>query len=92
MFLFQPLNYTRIRSIPLRRKQSEEEQKRWLSLTEEEKSQYDPPIQPLRLIIMSATMRITDFQNPTLFPIPPPVIRVTFFSSYILCFLMTISG
>ena len=32
---------------------------------------------PLRLIIMSATLRISDFvENPTLFPTPPPVIRV----------------
>ncbi|KAG9079618.1 putative ATP-dependent RNA helicase DHR1 [Ceratobasidium sp. 370] len=35
-------------------------------------------IKPLRLIIMSATLRLTDFaQNPTLFPAPPPVISIT---------------
>lgn len=34
--------------------------------------------QPLRLIIMSATLRVSDFaENPTLFPSPPPVLHVT---------------
>ncbi|GAA5831310.1 hypothetical protein JCM11251_007830 [Rhodosporidiobolus azoricus] len=33
---------------------------------------------PLRLIIMSATLRVSDFaENPTLFPTPPPVLHVT---------------
>ncbi|GAA6009925.1 hypothetical protein JCM11491_000868 [Sporobolomyces phaffii] len=33
---------------------------------------------PLRLIIMSATLRVSDFsENPTLFPKPPPVLHVT---------------
>ena len=31
---------------------------------------------PLKLIIMSATLRVTDFQNPVLFPTLPPVIHV----------------
>ncbi|EJC98118.1 P-loop containing nucleoside triphosphate hydrolase protein [Fomitiporia mediterranea MF3/22] len=32
---------------------------------------------PLRLIIMSATLRVSDFaENPTLFPTPPPILRV----------------
>ncbi|CAN3364950.1 probable ATP-dependent RNA helicase DHR1 [Diutina catenulata] len=32
---------------------------------------------PLKLIIMSATLRVTDFsENPTLFPVSPPVIKV----------------
>ncbi|QRV92272.1 pre-mRNA-splicing factor ATP-dependent RNA helicase DHX15/PRP43 [Ceratobasidium sp. AG-Ba] len=35
-------------------------------------------IKPLRLIIMSATLRLSDFaENTTLFPIPPPVISIT---------------
>ncbi|KAG9124138.1 putative ATP-dependent RNA helicase DHR1, partial [Ceratobasidium sp. 392] len=35
-------------------------------------------VKPLRLIIMSATLRLTDFaQNSTLFPTPPPVISIT---------------
>ncbi|THH11168.1 hypothetical protein EW145_g835 [Phellinidium pouzarii] len=34
-------------------------------------------VKPLRLIIMSATLRISDFaENATLFPTPPPVLRV----------------
>jgi ATP-dependent RNA helicase DHX37/DHR1 len=33
---------------------------------------------PLKLVIMSATLRVTDFtENPPLFPIPPPVIEVS---------------
>lgn len=35
-------------------------------------------IKPLRLIIMSATLRVEDFtSNPILFPVPPPVINIT---------------
>lgn len=42
----------------------------------EELSQEDPSIKPLKLIIMSATLRITDFtDNATLFPVPPPVLQ-----------------
>lgn len=34
-------------------------------------------IQPLKLIIMSATLRVEDFTgNSRLFPVPPPVINV----------------
>ncbi|ROW09105.1 hypothetical protein VPNG_05724 [Cytospora leucostoma] len=37
----------------------------------------DPTIKPLKLIIMSATLRIEDMtQNPTLFKTPPPVLEV----------------
>ncbi|KAI1853527.1 hypothetical protein JX266_001511 [Neoarthrinium moseri] len=37
----------------------------------------DPTVQPLKLIIMSATLRIDDLtKNPTLFPTPPPVLDV----------------
>ncbi|KAM0787963.1 hypothetical protein ACM66B_006167 [Microbotryomycetes sp. NB124-2] len=33
---------------------------------------------PLRLIIMSATLRVSDFaENPTLFPKPPPILQVS---------------
>jgi ATP-dependent RNA helicase DHX37/DHR1 len=36
----------------------------------------DPSIKPLKLIIMSATLRVTDFtQNETLFSTPPPVLQ-----------------
>jgi ATP-dependent RNA helicase DHX37/DHR1 len=37
----------------------------------------EPPIQPLKLVIMSATLRVEDFtNNKRLFPNPPPVLRV----------------
>lgn len=42
-----------------------------------ELSQEDPSIKPLKLVIMSATLRIEDMtQNPTLFNTPPPVLEV----------------
>ncbi|KAL6879246.1 P-loop containing nucleoside triphosphate hydrolase protein [Trichoderma novae-zelandiae] len=42
-----------------------------------ELSQEDPTIKPLKLIIMSATLRIEDMtMNPTLFSTPPPVVEV----------------
>ncbi|KAL3422405.1 ATP-dependent RNA helicase DHR1 [Phlyctema vagabunda] len=42
----------------------------------EEMSEEDHSIKPLKLIIMSATLRVTDFtQNTTLFATPPPVIQ-----------------
>lgn len=42
-----------------------------------ELSQEDPSIKPLKLIIMSATLRIEDLtQNSTLFATPPPVLEV----------------
>ncbi|KAI1332079.1 DEAH-box RNA helicase [Xylariaceae sp. FL0255] len=42
----------------------------------EEMSQEDPSISPLKLIIMSATLRVEDVTNSTLFPTPPPVLNV----------------
>ncbi|KAI8960535.1 P-loop containing nucleoside triphosphate hydrolase protein [Daldinia sp. FL1419] len=43
----------------------------------EEMSSEDPKLAPLKLIIMSATLRVDDFiKNKTLFPIPPPVLNV----------------
>ncbi|KAI0378589.1 P-loop containing nucleoside triphosphate hydrolase protein [Hypomontagnella monticulosa] len=43
----------------------------------EEMSAEDPELAPLKLIIMSATLRVDDFiKNKTLFPIPPPVLNV----------------
>lgn len=42
-----------------------------------ELSQEDPTVKPLKLVIMSATLRIEDMtQNPTLFKTPPPVLEV----------------
>ncbi|KAI0872873.1 DEAH-box RNA helicase [Hypoxylon argillaceum] len=42
----------------------------------EEMANEDPKISPLKLIIMSATLRISDVTNSTLFPSPPPVLDV----------------
>ena len=37
----------------------------------------EPPLVPLRLVIMSATLRVSDFtENPRLFKMPPPVVKV----------------
>lgn len=42
-----------------------------------ELAQEDPKVKPLKLIIMSATLRIEDLtMNPTLFATPPPVLEV----------------
>lgn len=42
----------------------------------EEMALEDPSMKPLKLIIMSATLRITDFtENPILFKVPPPVLQ-----------------
>ncbi|KAI6089537.1 P-loop containing nucleoside triphosphate hydrolase protein [Hypoxylon rubiginosum] len=43
----------------------------------EEMAGEEPKLSPLKLIIMSATLRVDDFiKNQTLFPIPPPVLNV----------------
>ncbi|RKF56328.1 putative ATP-dependent RNA helicase PB1A10.06c [Golovinomyces cichoracearum] len=43
----------------------------------EEMAIEDPLIKPLKLVIMSATLRVSDFtENTTLFPSPPPVLKV----------------
>jgi ATP-dependent RNA helicase DHX37/DHR1 len=40
-------------------------------------SKQNKEIKPLRLVIMSATLRVSDFvQNSTLFPTPPPLLKV----------------
>ena len=36
----------------------------------------EPPINPLKLIVMSATLRVEDFLQDRIFPSPPPVIKV----------------
>jgi ATP-dependent RNA helicase DHX37/DHR1 len=44
---------------------------------EQQAEALEPPLGPLKLIIMSATLRVEDFAgNPALFPTPPPVVRV----------------
>lgn len=48
---------------------------RVVKLREEMRAE-DPAVTPLKLVIMSATLRITDFtENKTLFPVPPPVLQ-----------------
>ncbi|KAJ1412834.1 hypothetical protein B484DRAFT_173441 [Ochromonadaceae sp. CCMP2298] len=64
------------RALPLRRAQALLEQVRYDNLDPVERSLYAEPLKPLKLIIMSATMRVEDFLNPRLFPTPPPVVRV----------------
>ena len=64
------------RALPMRRAQAAAEQAKWTSLTAAEREQYAEPMQPLKLVIMSATMRVEDFSTPRLFPAPPPVLRV----------------
>ncbi|CAM9885417.1 unnamed protein product, partial [Discosporangium mesarthrocarpum] len=65
------------RSLPLRRQAAEEEKLRWDMTTEDNRKTMPPPLEPLKLIIMSATLRVSDFtENRRLFPAPPPVITV----------------
>jgi ATP-dependent RNA helicase DHX37/DHR1 len=64
------------RTLPLRKAQSDLEMGKWNNLTDEQKLTYKEPLKPLKLVIMSATMRVDDFKNPILFPSPPPVIKV----------------
>ena len=49
------------KAIPARMKQHEAETTVYMSLPEQERHAYMKPIQPLRVIIMSATMRVDDF-------------------------------
>lgn len=70
------------RSVGLRKTQSEQEWAKWHSLSAEEREQFHEPLQPLKLVIMSATLRVTDFQQPQLFFPLPPVIKVS--CSYIM--------
>ncbi|KAL4094436.1 hypothetical protein PRIC1_010097 [Phytophthora ramorum] len=65
------------RIAPLRAQMSREEEEAYQSLSDEEKKTAEKPIKPLKLVVMSATLRVEDFtQNHRLFPTPPPVLRV----------------
>lgn len=66
------------RIAPLRAQMAREEQEAYSLLTkEEQEAQVEKPINPLKLVVMSATLRVEDFtQNERLFPKPPPVLRV----------------
>lgn len=71
--------------LPLRRAQAAFEQAKYDSLPPAERANYAMPLQPLKLIIMSATMRVNDFQNPRLFPAAlPPIIKVGVLFQYYL--------
>ena len=47
------------KTIDIRKKQSQEETAVWTALSEHEKHSYVKPLQPLKLVIMSATLRIS---------------------------------
>ncbi|KAG9404769.1 ATP-dependent RNA helicase dhx37 [Aphanomyces cochlioides] len=65
------------RVAPFRAQMALEEKEQYDSLSEAERATTPPPIAPLKLVIMSATLRVEDFtENKTLFPSPPPVIKV----------------
>lgn len=67
------------RAVPFRRKQFEDESAAYNALVMEERAQYLPPLPALKLVIMSATLRVDDFTSRRLFPPPmsiPPVIQV----------------
>ncbi|OQR90741.1 ATP-dependent RNA helicase, partial [Thraustotheca clavata] len=65
------------RVAPFRAQMAQEEQEMYASLTDEERLAAPAPLKPLKLVIMSATLRVEDFtMNKTLFPTPPPVIKV----------------
>lgn len=50
------------RTLPLRKKVCEEEITRWTQLDDNERAKFHPPLQPLKVIIMSATLRVEDFR------------------------------
>lgn len=78
------------RSLPLRRAQALAESEKWSKIPAHERDQYAEPLKPLKLVIMSATMRVDDFQNPRLFPAPPPIIKVMWCSA-MWCYVMLCS-
>lgn len=58
------------RVVPLRRKM-------WEERKQGKRASSDPLVYPLKLIIMSATLRTEDFvKNQKLFPTPPPIVEV----------------
>ena len=65
------------RAIPARKAQSNAEWRKWRSLPIDQRHLYPPPLNPLKLVIMSATLRVADFQSTYLFPSGlPPIIEV----------------
>ena len=55
------------RAVLMRKRESELELLRWNSLSEDEKQEFQLPMKPLKVVIMSATLRVEDFRNPSLF-------------------------
>ncbi|CCI50679.1 unnamed protein product [Albugo candida] len=68
------------RIVPFRSKLALEELEEYRALTVEGKNEFggiQKLLKPLKLVIMSATLRVEDFTNNTvLFPSPPPVLRI----------------
>jgi ATP-dependent RNA helicase DHX37/DHR1 len=64
------------RSIKLRKMRHQEERKVWSSMSESARLDYQDPLPPLKLVIMSATLRVEDFCVSKLFSPIPPVIKV----------------
>ncbi|GLE02940.1 hypothetical protein PINS_up011804 [Pythium insidiosum] len=65
------------RIAPLRAQMAVAEREAWELLSDAEREHAPKPIHPLKLVIMSATLRVEDFtKNQRLFPTPPPVLRV----------------
>lgn len=66
------------RIAPLRAQMARAELESFELLSPAERAAAEPPVQPLKLVVMSATLRVEDFtQNERLFPTPPPVLRVS---------------
>ncbi len=66
------------RSVPLRRKLADEQRKRYdATENDEARRLITPPMHPLKVVIMSATLQTAELAgNSVLFPAPPPVVSV----------------
>ena len=64
------------RTVRLRRVQAQEERAAWQVLPEDQRPLFAEPLLPLKVVVMSATLRVNDFTSPSLFSPVPPVINV----------------
>ncbi len=66
------------RAVPLRRKLADEQRKRYdAAENDDARRLLTPPMHPLKVVIMSATLQTSELvENSVLFPIPPPVVVV----------------
>ncbi len=66
------------RSVPLRRKLADEQLKRYNDAeTDDARRILTPPMHPLKVVIMSATLQTSELvENSILFPTPPPVVVI----------------